>query len=59
MQISYIGYVTKDIKITSTTNNLSIKLAEDSETLDEVVVVGYGVQKKANLTGADATVSAG
>ena len=49
MQVSYIGYVTKDIKITSTTNNLSIKLAEDTETLDEVVVVGYGVQKKVNL----------
>ena len=59
MQVSYIGYVTKDIKITSTTNNLSIKLAEDTETLDEVVVVGYGVQKKVNLTGAVATVSAG
>jgi len=59
VQVSYIGYVTKDIKITSTTNNLSIKLAEDTETLDEVVVVGYGVQKKVNLTGAVATVSAG
>ena len=56
MQVSYIGYVTKDIKITSTTNNLSIKLAEDTETLDEVVVVGYGVQKKVNLTGAVASV---
>ncbi|WP_195529012.1 carboxypeptidase-like regulatory domain-containing protein, partial [Phocaeicola massiliensis] len=32
VQVSYIGYVTKDIKITSTTNNLSIKLAEDTET---------------------------
>ena len=56
VQVSYIGYVTKDIKITSTTNNLSIKLAEDTETLDEVVVVGYGVQKKVNLTGAVASV---
>ena len=59
MQISYIGYVTKDIKVTSATNILAIKLVEDSETLDEVVVVGYGVQKKVNLTGAVATVSAG
>ena len=59
VQISYIGYVTKDIKVTSATNILAIKLVEDSETLDEVVVVGYGVQKKVNLTGAVATVSAG
>ena len=58
VQISYIGYVTKDIKVTSATNILAIKLVEDSETLDEVVVVGYGVQKKVNLTGAVATVSA-
>lgn len=56
VQISYIGYVTKDIKVTSATNILAIKLVEDSETLDEVVVVGYGVQKKVNLTGAVASV---
>ena len=52
MQVSYIGYVTKDIKITSTTNNLSIKLAEDTETLDEVVVVGTCTEKsKSNRCG--------
>lgn len=56
MQISYIGYNTKEIKVTESTKNISIKLEEDSKTLDEVVVVGYGVQKKANLTGAVASV---
>ena len=56
LQISYIGYKTKEVKVTDTTSSLSIKLEEDSETLDEVVVVGYGVQKKANLTGAVAAV---
>ena len=56
MQISYIGYNTQEVKITSTTQTLNIKMVEDSETLDEVVVVGYGVQKKANLTGAVASV---
>ena len=56
VQVSYIGYVTKDIKITSTTNNLSIKLAEDTETLDEVVVVGYGTMRKKDLTGSVASV---
>ena len=56
VQISYIGYNTQEVKITSTTQTLNIKMVEDSETLDEVVVVGYGVQKKANLTGAVASV---
>lgn len=46
MQISYIGYNTQEVKITSTTQTLNIKMVEDSETLDEVVVVGYGVQRK-------------
>ena len=56
VQVSYIGYNTQEVKITSTTQTLNIKMVEDSETLDEVVVVGYGVQKKANLTGAVASV---
>ncbi|MDE5678674.1 TonB-dependent receptor [Phocaeicola sp.] len=56
LQISYIGYKTQEVKVTGATSHLSIKLEEDSETLDEVVVVGYGVQKKANLTGAVSAV---
>jgi len=48
---SYIGYVTQEVTITNQ-RTLNIKMADDTQTIDEVVVVGYGVQKKANLTGA-------
>jgi len=51
--ISYVGYQAQEIKAT---NSMRIVLKEDSEVLDEVVVVGYGVQKKTNLTGAVSTV---
>ena len=53
--ISYIGYKDTTIKITSP-KPLSITLQEDSEALEEVVVVGYGTQKKVNLTGAVGSV---
>lgn len=56
IQISYIGYLAQEIKYTGQ-NNLKIQLKEDAETLDEVVVVGYGTQRKANLTGAVAQVT--
>lgn len=46
---SYIGYTTVEKKA-SECNGITIKLAEDSEMLQEVVVVGYGVQKKVNLS---------
>lgn len=55
--ISYIGYNSQEIKVTSSTTQLSVKLKEDSETLDEVVVVGYGVQKKVNLSGSVSSVN--
>lgn len=55
--ITYIGYVSQEIKVGNRTS-LSIVLREDSEMLDEVVVVGYGTQKKINLTGAVAAVQA-
>ena len=51
LQISYIGYATQEITVDSR-NLYQIKLQEDNETLDEVVVVGYGSQKKVNLTGS-------
>ncbi len=54
--ISYIGYQTQEVSVNGQTS-LTITLLEDSQTLEEVVVVGYGTQKKANLTGAVATVS--
>ena len=56
LQISYIGFNTQEIKVTNQTNDLTVSLKEDTETLDEVVVVGFGSQKKANLTGSVSTV---
>lgn len=49
--ISYVGYVTQEIKYAGQAV-LNVTLKEDTEMLDEVVVVGYGAQKKATLTGA-------
>jgi TonB-linked SusC/RagA family outer membrane protein len=55
--ISYLGYEDKEVAAGSTSSlNISLKLAANS--LNEVVVVGYGTQKKVNLTGAIATVGA-
>lgn len=51
LQISYIGYLAQDIT-TAGKSSFSITLKEDSQAIEEVVVVGYGVQKKVNLTGA-------
>ncbi|WP_236977192.1 SusC/RagA family TonB-linked outer membrane protein [Membranihabitans maritimus] len=53
--ISYIGYQTQEIPIAGK-SEITITLLEDSQTLDEVVVVGYGTQKKATLTGSVADV---
>lgn len=55
LQISYIGYVTQEIK-TNTRTSFRVTLIEDTQTLDEVIVVGFGTQKKVNLTGAVANV---
>jgi TonB-linked SusC/RagA family outer membrane protein len=48
---SYVGFTTQEISIGNRTT-LNITLKEDTKTLNEIVVVGFGVQKKANLTGA-------
>lgn len=56
LQISYIGYANQEVKV-GNSSNLSITLKEDTETLDEVVVVGYGTQKKINLTGSTSVVT--
>ena len=53
LQFSCIGYATQEV---TAANGMRVVLAEDSEFLDEVVVVGYGTQKRANLTGSVATV---
>ncbi len=52
---SYIGYKTQEVSIGNKTT-IKITLVEDSEQWDEVVVVGYGVQKKSNITGSVASV---
>lgn len=56
LRISYVGMRTLDVPINGQTD-LSIVLHDDQELLDEVVVVGYGTQKKANLTGAVAAIN--
>lgn len=53
LKISYVGYQTKEVKANKM---MKIVMTEDSEILSEVVVVGYGSQKKENLTGAVASV---
>lgn len=55
LEISYIGYQSQSVT-SDGSQPLSITLKEDTQTLEEVVVVGYGVQKKANLTGAVSSV---
>lgn len=54
--VSYIGYKPSSVTITNSKAGLQVNLEEDSQALNEVVVVGYGTQKKVNLTGAVATV---
>ena len=54
--ISYVGYKTEEMKIKSG-STMKIVMKEDSKVLNDVVVIGYGTQKKANLTGAVSSVS--
>lgn len=53
---SYIGYITQEISVGSKTN-FNVTLLDDSAKLEEVVVVGYGTQKKSDLTGSVAVVN--
>lgn len=55
LQISFVGYKTQEVAVNGQ-RNLQIVLVEDSEMLEEVVVVGYGTMKKSDLTGAVASV---
>ena len=57
LQVSYVGYTSQEVKVTST-SLLRIVMKEDMAQLEEVVVVGYGTQKKVNLTGSVASVTA-
>ena len=53
--VTYIGFQTKEVKVTS--DNFKIQLQSDSQNLNEVVVVGYGTQKKVNMSGAVASIN--
>jgi TonB-linked SusC/RagA family outer membrane protein len=53
---SYIGYVTREEPLTGGQTTVNVTLQVDAKTLEEVVVVGYGTQKKANVTGAVSSV---
>lgn len=55
--ISYIGYISQEVPVRDG-SPVNVKLLEDTQRLEEVVVVGYGVQKKVNLTGSVSSVSA-
>jgi TonB-linked SusC/RagA family outer membrane protein len=57
IKISYMGYISQEI-VANNQSNIRIILLEDTKSLDEIVVVGYGAQKKVNLTGSISTVSA-
>lgn len=57
LRASYIGYVTQDVSVGNKTS-VNIELKEDNLELDEVVVIGYGTQKKSDLTGSVSSVSA-
>lgn len=56
IEISFIGYATEEIPIQDTTTNLTTVLEPDIMTLSEVVVVGYGVQERRDVTGAVAAI---
>lgn len=55
LKISFVGYKTQEVSVKGKTT-LRVTLEEDNELLDEVVVVGYGIQKKSDVTGAMARV---
>lgn len=55
--ISFIGYANQEYVINKNNMTLNVTLKEDTEMIDEVVVVGYGVQKKENLTGSVSSVN--
>ncbi len=58
LEVSYVGFQNMDVPVNGRTTIPTIQLASDSEILEQVVVVGYGTQKKADLTGSVAIVNA-
>ena len=52
LKFSYVGYATQEVKVTSNQREITITMHEDALLLEEAVVIGYGKQKKVNLTGS-------
>lgn len=57
IEFSYIGYLSQTVQVVAGKTEYSVSLREDTQSLDEVVVIGYGVQKKKLVTGATVQVS--
>lgn len=56
--VRYVGYLTQEVEVTASRENYNVQLAIDAQELEEIVVVGYGVQKKSDLSSAVSTVKA-
>lgn len=56
--VSYIGFVDQEITLTANSNNLAVRMSADARSLNDVVVVGYGTQRKKDITGSTASISA-
>ena len=56
LEVSYIGYTTHSVKVTRA-GHIDVRLSEDTQTLEQVVVVGYGTMKRSDLTGSVASIS--
>lgn len=54
--VSFIGYISQEVAVNGR-NSISVKMKEDTKKIDEIVVVGYGTQKKSDLTGSIAVVN--
>lgn len=52
LRVSYVGYATQNVKITGADTDITVAMVSDSQALDEVVVVGYGTQRKSVVTAA-------
>ena len=57
LQFSYIGYETKIVAIPTSSTTLNVQMKSDSQVLSDVVVIGYGTQRKSDLTGSVTNVS--
>lgn len=56
--ISYIGYKSMEVKVAGGQSSVSVTMSDDAQNLDELVVVGYGIQKKSSITGSVETLKA-